>query len=57
MRIPLALFNLHLYTHISKDKVVFEGEEKVNILFEDYVKYWFDNMDMALNHIPSNSLH
>ena len=31
MRIPLALFNLHLYTHISKDEVVFEGGEKVNI--------------------------
>ena len=31
MIIPLALFNLHLYTHISKDEVVFEGGEKVNI--------------------------
>jgi len=29
----------------------------MNILFEDYGKYWFDNMDTALNHIPSNSLH
>ena len=29
----------------------------MNILFEGYVKYWFDNMDTALNHIPSNSLN